>query len=135
MIDFKERVLAQIEMLNRGKPLEAIDEFFSDDITMYDNDTIFAQGKVESRKKQEPYILSAKEIDGNIEAVKIDMDKEIVIFRNKSKFTNSDESQVQINGLCWQQWKNGVVSTERYYSGELMDKKIKEFYSNKTQLQ
>lgn len=128
-MNFRERVNSQIKLLNEGKPLEAIDEFFSENIEMFDNDNLFAKGKVQSRAKQEPFINSAKSISGKITDVLIDESKEICIYRNRSTFINSIDEEVEIDGLCWQSWKEGYVAEERYYSGELMLTKIKKFYS------
>lgn len=127
-MNFKERVHAEIETLNSGKPLEAIDNFFAEDITMYDNDQLFSKGKTNCRTKQEPFINSAKIVTGIITDILLDTPNEVVIFRNKTKFTNSEDKEFQIDGLCWQQWRDGHVIIERYYSGELMNKKLLEFY-------
>jgi hypothetical protein len=129
-MNFKARIFKQVQILNDGKPLQAIDDFFSNEIVMYDNDTVFAQGKIQSRSKQEPFINGAKSISGNITDLLVDELNEVAIFRNQSKFTNADDQEFQIDGLCWQQWKDGHVIVERYYSGELMLTKISEFYKN-----
>ncbi len=126
---FLKNISAEIQLLNDGKPLEAIDSFYSDDIIMYDNDQVFADGFTESRSKQEPFIKAAKSISGNIVDLVIDEVNEVAIFLNKSQFINSAGKVFQINGLCWQQWKEGKVSEERYYTGELMKTKLVEFYN------
>ena len=128
MSNFIERVNGQIELLQKGCPLDAIDQYFSNEIVMYDNDSIFARGKEESRKKQEPYILAAKSIVGDIQDLVLEEKLQTVIFRNRSCFINLDDKKVQIDGLCWQRWLGGYVVEERYYSGLLMEQKIIELY-------
>ena len=64
VVVFQRRVLEQIELLNAGDPLGALDEYLADDCVMYDNDEVFAFGKPEARAKQEPFISAAREIEG-----------------------------------------------------------------------
>ena len=123
------RIQEQVDLLIEGKPLEVVDRYYSDEIIMYDNDRLFASGKEQSRSKQEPFINSAISIVGDIQELIIDQDNNISIFRNRSMFKTLDGEEIQINGLCWQQWKDGFVVVERYYSGDLMEQKISEFYS------
>lgn len=115
---------AQIDLLNAGKPLAAIDAFFGQEIVMYANDELFATGKVESRAKQEPYISAAKSISGRIADVTILAERNICVFRNLSTFSNSDGATHAIDGLCWQLWADNFVIEERYYDGVLMQKMI-----------
>jgi hypothetical protein len=128
-MNFTKRANAQIDMLNKGKPLEAIDEFFSENLIMYDNDNVFANGKAESRSKQEPYISSAKSINGKITDVLINESKKTLTFRNHSVFVNNKDQEIVIDGLCCQSWEGDYVIEERYYSGQLMLEKIEELYN------
>jgi len=121
---FEALVLAQIDLLNDGKPLEAFDTFFSSNGVMFANDDLFATGAVEGRKKQEPYISAATSINGLISGLKINAASEVCVFRNKSNFSTGEGAPHQIDGLCWQKWTSGKISEERYYDGILMGKTI-----------
>ncbi|WP_419901292.1 hypothetical protein [Kiloniella sp.] len=114
----------QVELLNTGRVLEAFDLFFSDHGEMYENDNLFGHGKIECRKRQEPYINSAKEILGQITDVKIIPLAQICIFRNQSSFIDQKDKEIQINGLHWQQWENGKIIEECYFHSDKMDKII-----------
>ena len=127
-MSFKLRALDHIKMLEEGKALEVIHEFYSKSVLMYENDKVFAKSSLESFQKQEVYIKQAKTIFGKIENVKMDEEKEILVFQNKSEFISFDNEKNLIDGLCIQFWQNGFIIEERYYSGELMKKKEKEHY-------
>lgn len=117
---FKANVRHQIQMLQDGMPMEAFDRFFASDGIMYANDKVFARGAKEARHKQEPFISTAKSISGLIEDVAISERLQVCVFRNRSTFTTSDDMVHQIDGLCWQQWHEGLVAQERYYEGDKM---------------
>ncbi|WP_162946675.1 hypothetical protein [Ruegeria sp. EL01] len=117
---FAELVEQQVQMLSAGRPLDAFDRFFASAGKMYANDEIFAKDANEGRRKQEPFIASAKAIRGVIVDLHISEANEICVFRNQTSFEASDGRWHQIDGLCWQQWCNGRISEERYYDGEKM---------------
>lgn len=120
----KAHMDAQIELLRAGKPLEAFDTYFHSDGVMYSNDTLFAIGASEGHAKQAPFIEAATTINGRIEDVRIDSDLNLCTFRNLSSFTSSDGTSHQIDGLCWQRWKDNAIAQERYYDGTQMQQLI-----------
>ena len=121
---FLQAANGQIELLRAGKPLEAIDQYFAKDGVMYANGELFADGAKAARKKQEPFISSAREIVGKIVHVKIDETAEICVFRNRSSFTDSGGNVHQIDGLCWQKWLDGMIAEEQYFQGDMMEEMI-----------
>ncbi|WP_120498594.1 hypothetical protein [Kiloniella sp. EL199] len=123
--NFETNVKGQIHLLNQGHVLEALDLYFHDTGIMFENDNLFAHNKAESRKKQEPYINSAKKISGKIEGLTIVPEQQICLFFNKSLFTNQKDQEFHINGLHWQQWYGSRIQEERYYSGSRMQELIK----------
>lgn len=129
MQTFENRVEQEINLLNNGKPLEAFNECYSDNVLMYDNDSLFAQNKTEGFSKQEPFISAALEIHGKITDLIVDAINQTVVFRNRTSFIAQDNNRVQIDGLCRQVWKDGWVVEERYYSGESLPEQIRIFYS------
>ena len=116
---FATQVEKEVSLLAHGKPLEALEYCFAADGKMYANDLLFAQGLDEARKKQEGYILAASEIAGKITDLFVDEATQLCVFRNRTSFVTDGQTH-QINGLVWQQWKEGKVAVERYYDGDMM---------------
>lgn len=116
----------QIELLRDGKPLEAFDVFFASTVQMFANDVLFADGAVEGRTKQEPFISAAQSIIGKVEDVVIDEARGLCAFRNLSQFVDGAGVVQQIDGLCWQRWDDGKVVEERYYDGAMMNVLLKD---------
>lgn len=117
---FADCVSQQIELLQAGKPLAAFDKFFAADGVMFANDTLFATGAGEARRKQEPFINTASLIEGMITEVRSIEVLQICVFRNKTSFNTSEGVRHQIDGLCWQQWRSGKIIEERYYDNSHM---------------
>lgn len=122
--DLEQAVKHQVDLLNSGCVLEALDLYFAEFGRMYENDNLFGDNKTECRKKQEPYINSAKEIIGHITHLKIVTSSQVCVFRNQSTFFDQQGKKMQINGLHWQQWEVGKIIEERYYHAEKMNEII-----------
>lgn len=122
---FRKNVEGQIDLLNEGKPLEAFDRYFATEGVMYANGDIFARGAAEGRKKQEPYISMAETVTGNIVDLVMSEEKEVCAFRNRTSFVTASGKKLQIDGVCWQLWRNGMIAEERYFDGETMERMLR----------
>lgn len=107
-------------MLEEGRILEALDQFFADYGVMYANGAVFGEGLAECRKKQEPFIASAVKITGVINGLKIDTHSEFCVFRNQTTYEDAKGQAHQIDGLHVQMWAQGKIASEWFYSGEPM---------------
>ncbi|MFD2203978.1 hypothetical protein [Kiloniella antarctica] len=119
--EFEQAVKHQVELLEAGYILQALDLYFNEQGKMYENDNLFGKNRAECRSKQEPYINAAKEILGKITDLKIVNTAQICIFRNKSRFIDQQNNLIQIDGVHWQKWKNGKIIEERYYHAHKLD--------------
>ena len=119
-LHFAASVQHQIRLLTSGDPLAALGAHFANDGKMYANNILFASGFKEAHAKQEPFVTAAHEIIGNITDLALDLRAQLCVFRNKTRFATDDDVWHQIDGLCWQQWRNGKIAIERYYDGDLM---------------
>lgn len=124
MASFRELVLKQVEMLNEGKVLEALDTFFADYGNMYSNGKLFGKGLKECREKQEPFFSSASNVQGAIVDLVLDEKSEFCVFRNQTSFDDPEGNTHQINGVHVQMWASGEIASEWYFDGELMDEII-----------
>lgn len=124
MSDFETRVFDQIRLLNAGDPLGALKAYYATNCRLYDNDQLFAQGKVQAREKQEPFIKAAAQIEGRIEDLALSESRQLSVFRNCSSFTTMEGKKIQINGVHLQRWSEGSIVEEHYYRDTLLEKKL-----------
>jgi len=122
-----ELVEKQVAMLNEGTVLVALNLFYADNCKMYHNDTLFSSTKEESYDKQEPFVKPCTAIRGNIS--KHVVKDNISILHNESSFTHPKYGDNQINGIHVQYWENGKITEEKYYQDEMLEEKIKEWFS------
>ncbi len=116
--EFENLVLGQIELLRAGKPLEAFDAYYDDDVVMFDNDTLLAKDKKTARDLQAGFMKSAQAIHGQISRYAIFPDASISVLHNTTRFVDSSGQENQIDGIHWQSWKSGLIVEERFFRGE-----------------
>ena len=120
-------VKEQIRLLEAGDPLGAFERFYGDSLVMFDNDRVFAEGKENCRKKQEPFILPCKEIFGKIAAFRVFEERNLSVLHNQTEFVHPEHGRAKINGLHVQEWKDGKIQVERYYRDDMLEEKLKDF--------
>ncbi len=125
-MDLQTAVTDLISLVNGGQPLEAFDRYFADEGVMLENDKPFGKGKAECRAKQEPILARAGKITNKVTRCSLDVENAICVFRNQTTFVNSMGEKIEIDGVYWQQWSDGKIVEEHYYSGEAMAEKIAE---------
>ena len=126
MDDFPGLVQAQVELLELGCPIEALDLFCHDRVQMFDNDEVFATSKADGRARQVPFIAIAKNIQTKISDLKVDVDTRTSVFRNRTSFQTPKGETKRLEGIHWQRWENNLIVEERYFRGELMEQKVRE---------
>lgn len=124
MSELRERVAHQVALLKEGQMLEAFDLYFADFGVMHSNGELFGTGRDECRAKQMPFFESAKHIKGEISDLVLDEKSEFCVFRNQSSFEDEAGEKQQINGLHIQMWASGMIASEWFFSGKLMDEII-----------
>lgn len=117
---FSEGVAKQVALLKEGKILEALDRLFAKEGIMYSNSVLFGTGYLNCRRMQEPFLAAAKNIRADISEVILHKDKELCLFRNRTKFDGPDGVERHIDGLHIQKWQDGKIICEWYYNGEPM---------------
>lgn len=126
---FNKLVNKQIEILNAGLPLDAFDNFYSDEVVMYSNDTLFATGKIECRNKQEPFISPCTSIKGLISKHFIDEENLISVIHNQTSFEHPKMGSMQVNGIHIQYWKNDKIIKELYFQGDKLQEQLDKWFS------
>ncbi|SMY06695.1 hypothetical protein [Flavimaricola marinus] len=118
---FRDCVISQIDLLSEGKALEAFDQFFSDNVTLYDNGTLIASNAHDGRALQAKTLRSASDIKGSIPDLTIADDTEICVFRDHSSYAGKGKDRHQTNRLVWQKWRDGKVIQQQTFDGTKME--------------
>jgi hypothetical protein len=124
--EFESLVLGQIELLRAGKPLEAFDKFYDNDVVMFDNDKVFATDKKTARELQAGFMNSARAIQGEVSKYAIFPDAAISVLHNTTRFVDADGKKHKINGIHWQSWRDGLIIEERYFRDNVVEQLTEE---------
>ncbi len=112
--DLKHRVDTLNTMIQQGRITEAMEEFYSDNVVMAENDAEPTVGLAANLEREQAFVnntqwhgLELKDVvvDGNTSMVRWWMD-----------FTNSEYGQrLAFTQVAYQRWEDGKIAEERFY--------------------
>ncbi len=112
--DLKHRVDTLNTMIQQGRIMEAMEEFYSDNVVMAENDAEPTVGLAANLEREQAFVnntqwhgLELKDVvvDGNTSMVRWWMD-----------FTNSEYGQrLAFTQVAYQRWEDGKIAEERFY--------------------
>jgi ketosteroid isomerase-like protein len=110
----RERVRDLVAYVERGRILEAIDEFYADDVVMQDNHAPPTVGKAANREREQAFAALIAEVHENrAAAVLVDGDRAVINWR--FDFTGTDGTRYRFDQLAFQSWKGDRIVNERFY--------------------
>ena len=112
--DLRHRVDTLNTMIQQGRIMEAMEEFYAADVVMAENDTEPTVGLADNLEREQAFVnntqwhgLELKDVvvDGNTSMVRWWMD-----------FTNSEYGQrLAFTQVAYQRWEDGKIAEERFY--------------------
>lgn len=112
--DLKHRVDTLNTMIQQGRIMEAMEEFYDDNVVMAENDAEPTVGLAANLEREQAFVnntqwhgLELKDVvvDGNTSMVRWWMD-----------FTNSEYGQrLAFTQVAYQRWEDGKIAEERFY--------------------
>ncbi len=113
-MSIKERVTGLISLVEKGKFLEAIPEFYAEDAVMQENDSPPRAGLPNLLANERRVMASFKEIHViRAESFLVDGDRAAInwIF----EFTTTDGQRRRMNEIAYQQWRGGKIAAEKFF--------------------
>lgn len=120
----KSRIQRMQAMLNAGKVLETLDEFYREDARFFENDFPFAESRSEARDRQAPFVRPCSKIDGDIDLVHVDFGRGISVMHNRTRYKHPEYGDGQINGVHVVYWHDDRVCREDYFSGDRVEETL-----------
>ena len=110
----RETVQALIALVERGKYVEAIEQFYADDASMQENNQPPRKGLDVLVKRERGVMASFKSIRTlPVETFLVDGDH--VVIRWVFEFTRSDGKVLRMDELALQRWRGDKVVEERFF--------------------
>ena len=109
----RSQVAQLVRLVETNRILDAIDEFYDDNVSMQDNHNPPVVGKDANRERERAF-FGGITVHGN-RALSIAIDGDQVVIHWLFEFTGGDGKRYRLDQLSQQRWKNGRVVQERFY--------------------
>ena len=110
----RDRVAALVAMVEAGKFVEAIEQFYTEDATMQENDAP-PRGPRDRLVEHERGVMKSMEriqaLPGSTHVV----DGDIAVVRWAFVFTRKDGKSFRMEELAWQRWRGDRIVEERFF--------------------
>jgi ketosteroid isomerase-like protein len=110
----RERVAALVAMVEQGKYVEAIEEFYTLDATMQENNQPSRGGR-EVLVAVERKTLAAHKAVRTEPGSSFLLDGERVVIHWRFEFTRNDGTRLRMDELALQRWRGDRISEERFF--------------------
>ncbi len=116
--DIQTRVNGLIDFINNGKILEAMDEFYADNVEMRENNEPPTVGLAANIERERQFLSIVKEWHWTKwHAIAVNADENVSFLEYSFHFTNTDGQPVTYEQAVVQRWENGKIVSERFYHG------------------
>ena len=109
----KDQVVRLVHYVESNRILDAIDEFYADDVSMQDNLDAPVLGKAANRERERAFFAGITVHQNRALSVAVDGDQAVIHWL--FQFTGGDGRRYTIDQLAHQTWKDGRIVKERFY--------------------
>ena len=109
----KDQVTRLVRYVEANRILDAIDEFYDENVSMQDNLNPPIVGKDANRERERTFFGGITVHQNRALSVAVDGDQ--VVINWLFEFTGGDGKRYRMDQLSHQEWKNGRVVKERFY--------------------
>lgn len=107
----KDRVNQLVDWVQQGRIMDAMAEFYAENVVMQDNHNPSTVGLQANQKREEQFVGSIKEIHEN-RAVKVVVEGDNAVIHWILDFTNQDGARLRLDQLAFQEWKDDKIAHE-----------------------
>lgn len=112
------RISDLLTMMNDGRLLDVLVNFYAPDARIYENDNVFADSRAEAYARQQPFVDACDRIDGNVKLLHKDLGRGIAVCENRTRYDHPDYGEGQVDGLHVLYWHDGLITREEYFTGD-----------------
>ena len=103
------------EYIQTGKILEALDEFYADDVRMQDGNQPPTVGLSANREREVQFLENIKDWKG-FEVLSIAAEGDTSFAETTMEFTTQDGTEVRLEQIARARWQDGKIVDERFYA-------------------
>ena len=109
----RDQVTRFVRLVEANRILDAIDEFYDENVSMQDNLEPPVVGKAANRERERAFFGSITV--HRHDALSVAIDGEQVVIHWLLEFTGGDGKHYRLDQLSHQQWTDGRIVRERFY--------------------
>jgi ketosteroid isomerase-like protein len=109
----RDQVTRLVRLVEANRILDAIDEFYDENVSMQDNLQPPVVGKAANRAREQAF-FGGITVRGN-RALSIAIDGDQVVIHWLFEFTAGDGTRYRMDQLSHQDWRDGRIVRERFY--------------------
>ncbi len=114
----RERVEQLKGYINEGKILEAMDEFYHDDVVMQENAEAPTSGLAANIEREKQFLSIVKQWNWTKwHATAVNDEDNVSFVEYGFEFVNTDGQTVVYEQAVVQRWQDGKIISERFYHG------------------
>jgi len=102
-------------LIIQGRPMEAFEKFYHDDVVMQENDAEPMRGKAANRKREEEF-FAATEFRRE-EVLDVAVGNNVTMVRWAMDFTHKDWGDRNYTQVSVQHWSDGKIIREQFFYG------------------
>jgi len=116
MATLLEKISDVNDLILQGKPLEAFDKYYHDEVVMQENETTPTIGKAANRKREEEFYASITEFR-SARPLKIAIGEGTTMVAWYYDYTHKDWGVRNYTQISVQEWKDGKIIKEQFFYG------------------
>ena len=114
MSDQKIRIHELLDYVRNGKIMEAMKEFYADDVVMEEPRYGKTVGLAANIEREQKFVDSVKEFK-SFETPAVAIGEDSSIYENAMDWTDVNGNDIHIEQVAVQKWKDGKIVHERFY--------------------
>lgn len=115
-MDLKSKIEKLNEMVLNGQAMDALEEFYAENVVMQENNEEPILGKEANRKREEEFFSKITDFRGA--AVKsVAVGENVTMVEWHFDYTHVDRGDCKYDQVAVQRWENGLIVNERFYYG------------------
>lgn len=108
------RISELLEYLANGRIMDAMNEFYADDVVMDEPAYGATVGLAANLEREEQFVASVKEFK-NFEVSKVGVGDGVSLYENVMDWTDNGGNEVHVEQVVVAQWRDGKIVHERFY--------------------
>jgi hypothetical protein len=114
--DLQARVNDLVSYIQSGRIIEAMAEFYGQDVSMQENNNPPVVGLTANTEREKQFVAYVKQWKSfNIESVAIDAERGKALIQSNFEFDAVDGQTLKYDQVSVQTWKDGKIVHEKFY--------------------